>query len=293
MEYCPIKFIHMSVGSYQPFSTDNLLLNTPKNIDILPPPELAMHNHPYYSITYVLNCTDDIRYIDGYKTGRLCGHIYIETPQTLHSSKNQLAGFGSGITIWFVCHDTAFMKKIGNDALFLKGTPELKHVFDELINYAKSVSSDAGFLSKKTYELISEIFSAHNPQPVIDKKVSKPENEFAGLIKYISTHLDCELSLSDLEKQAHMSHAHFSRKFKQVFNITPMNYLYALRLHRSLDELICTTAPIEYIAKKTGFKNVSAFCTAFRRAYGYSPSEYREKFIRERGLFHDARAILK
>lgn len=292
MDYCPVKFVHLSVGRRRPHTIDNLLLASPRNIDILPPLELAMHNHPYYSLAYVRDCCDDIRYIDGYRTERLKDHIYLETPQTLHSSRNQLSGFSSTITIWFVTSDEEFIKKVGSEALSLRGTQELKNHFEEITDYARSITADVNFLSKKIYELLAKIFSAHNPLPMVDKKASKPENEFADLLKYISLNLDRELTLADLEREAHISHAHFSRKFKQAVNMTPMNYVYAMRLFRALDELICTTAPLEIIARKTGFKNVSAFCTAFRRAYGYSPSEYREKCKRERGFFHDNREHL-
>ena len=48
LEYCPIKFIHISISECQPFTIDNLLLESPLPIDVLPPPELAMHNHPNY-----------------------------------------------------------------------------------------------------------------------------------------------------------------------------------------------------------------------------------------------------
>lgn len=286
MEYCPLKFFHISRSIRKPFTVDNQLISVPCNIDVLPPIELAMHSHPYYSITYISDCHNDIRYVDGYKTERLKNKIYLETPQTLHSSFNQLSGYVSNTTIKFLISDEYLIKKIGSDPLSFDCSPDILLLMNEIMACAKLDSADVNVLSKLTHNLLLKLFSSCSIVPVIDR-TQKPENEFADLLKYISAHLNQELSLSDLEKQSHISHAHFSRKFKQVFNMTPMNYVYAMRLRRALDELSCTTAPISIIAEKTGFKNVSALCTAFRRAYGCSPSEYREKFIRERGLFHD------
>lgn len=288
MEYSPIKVLHVAVGVRRPFTVDNLLLVSPRNIDILPPAELAMHTHPFFTLGYVYDGGDSVAYVDGHKIAKRKNQVYIETPQTLHSAKNQLDGHFVTISIKFVSSDRDLIKRIGTDALCLDDAEYLRERFDEIVDYARSIAEDGAFINKLVYRLLDDVLSSPSLTPTVDK-TQKPENEFVGLLKYISEHLDSELTLADLEKRAHMSHAHFSRKFKQVFNITPMNYLYSMRLFRALDELTCSTAPIEIIARKTGFKNVSSFCTAFRRAYGCSPSEYREKFIRERGFFHESK----
>ena len=85
MEYCPLKFFHISRSIRKPFTVDNQLISVPCNIDVLPPIELAMHSHPYYSITYISDCHNDIRYIDGYKTERLKNKIYLCITQPIES----------------------------------------------------------------------------------------------------------------------------------------------------------------------------------------------------------------
>ncbi|NII81990.1 MULTISPECIES: helix-turn-helix domain-containing protein [unclassified Pedobacter] len=66
------------------------------------------------------------------------------------------------------------------------------------------------------------------------------------------------------------------RQFKSVFKVTPHQYLIQLKLKQAVDLLKNTDKPIHEITWGSGFENESAFCRAFKSAYGLQPLMYRK-----------------
>ncbi len=70
------------------------------------------------------------------------------------------------------------------------------------------------------------------------------------------------------------SRSGFSKHFTDVVGLPPMTYLQQWRIAIAKDELRRGTLSVAEIATKVGFRSVSAFGTAFRRALGQSPSRF-------------------
>ncbi|MBO9675405.1 MAG: helix-turn-helix transcriptional regulator [Sphingobacteriaceae bacterium] len=66
------------------------------------------------------------------------------------------------------------------------------------------------------------------------------------------------------------------RQFKSVFKVTPHQYLIQLKLKQAVDLLKNTNKPIYEITWGSGFENESAFCRAFKSAYGMQPLMFRK-----------------
>lgn len=66
------------------------------------------------------------------------------------------------------------------------------------------------------------------------------------------------------------------RQFKSVFKVTPHQYLIQIKLKQAVDLLKNTDKPIHEITWSCGFENVSAFCRAFKSAYGFQPLMFRK-----------------
>jgi AraC-like DNA-binding protein len=82
--------------------------------------------------------------------------------------------------------------------------------------------------------------------------------------------------LNMLSKTACLSVPQLIRQFKSVFKITPYQYLIGIRLEQAVELLKNTDNPIHEITWKCGFENVSAFCRAFKSAYGNQPLIFRK-----------------
>jgi AraC family transcriptional regulator len=90
-----------------------------------------------------------------------------------------------------------------------------------------------------------------------------------------STFMDAP-DLNSISSIACLSVPQLIRQFKAVFQITPYQYLIQLRLKNAVELLKFTNKPIHEITWNCGFENVSAFCRAFKLAYGVKPLSYRK-----------------
>ena len=82
--------------------------------------------------------------------------------------------------------------------------------------------------------------------------------------------------LDMLSRLACLSVPQLIRQFKSVFHATPHQYLVQIRLNQAAGMLKHTNKPIHEITWRCGFENVSAFCRAFKSAYGMQPLNFRK-----------------
>lgn len=84
----------------------------------------------------------------------------------------------------------------------------------------------------------------------------------------------------DLYKISHLaclSVPQLIRQFKAAFHCTPYQYLIRIRLGHAAQLLQYTDKPVQEITWICGFENTSAFCRAFKSAYGIQPMIFRKR----------------
>src|SRR5256885_6361420 len=84
------------------------------------------------------------------------------------------------------------------------------------------------------------------------------------------------LDVPALARAAHLSPAHFSREFRRTFGETPHQYLLTRRLERAAALLRNTDRTVADICLTVGLRSVGSFTTSFGRAFGLSPTVYRD-----------------
>jgi len=83
------------------------------------------------------------------------------------------------------------------------------------------------------------------------------------------------LDLHTISSEACLSIPQLVRQFKAVFQITPHQYLTRIRLTHATGLLKQTSLPVHEITWMCGFENTSAFCRAFKTAFGVQPLTFR------------------
>ena len=83
------------------------------------------------------------------------------------------------------------------------------------------------------------------------------------------------LDVDDLARAAGLSRAHFSREFRRAFGESPHAYLLTRRLERAAALLRNTDRSVADICFTVGLSSVGSFTTSFGRAFGLSPTAYR------------------
>jgi AraC-like DNA-binding protein len=86
------------------------------------------------------------------------------------------------------------------------------------------------------------------------------------------------LDVAELAAAAGLSRAHFSREFRRTFGVSPHGYLLTRRLERAAALLRTTDGSVAEVCMSVGLQSVGSFTTSFKRAYGKTPTEYRDSF---------------
>lgn len=87
-----------------------------------------------------------------------------------------------------------------------------------------------------------------------------------------------KLELDDLAKIAFMSRFHYVRIFKQVYGVTPKQYLQEMRVSKAKD-LLKSGRTITEICFEVGYESVPTFSAVFKKMTGHSPKSYQLKHL--------------
>jgi AraC family transcriptional regulator len=94
-------------------------------------------------------------------------------------------------------------------------------------------------------------------------------------VDFIQTHLEGNLRLSDLAREANISTSHLIRSFRQSTGKTPYQYLLQQRIERAQSLMHNQRAPLTEVALASGFADQHHLSRVFRRITGVTPSSYR------------------
>ncbi|MDO7907322.1 helix-turn-helix domain-containing protein [Paenibacillus sp. JX-17] len=102
---------------------------------------------------------------------------------------------------------------------------------------------------------------------------------------YVEDHLEEELTLQELARQADFSKFHFTRIFKALTRETLSEYIRKRRLTRAAADLVETDLPLIELALTYGYQSQEAFSRAFKQYFGLSPQRYRNQGIHYENLY--------
>lgn len=108
---------------------------------------------------------------------------------------------------------------------------------------------------------------------------SESVSRLSELTTWMVSHLHEELSIEALAAKACLCPRHFSRRFKAEYGSSPGDFVEKLRLDEARRRLSNEDTTVQSIGKSLGFRSSDAFCRAFARRLGVTPSEYRQRFM--------------
>lgn len=167
--------------------------------------------------------------------------------------------------------DQSSISTISNDFLTILNTIMSEYALKK-ISYSLQLE-----LSLKLYNFLDNHFKEENYFGVKEKQFSQMDS----IKQYIEENFQSDLSLEDLAVHESFSYSYLSRYFKENTGITFKKYLTQVRLNHAVNDLIYSNLPIVEVGMNNGFWDPKNFSKTFKKAYNFSPSEYRKRFKKE------------
>lgn len=177
-------------------------------------------------------------------------------------------------------HHIAIQQEAGrtqNNALIPLHMNEILHsFFNSLYAYfSLPQPPHKELLRLKMEELLLSIISLRDNSKLSQYFIQLGQRQKVNLAEIMHTHFQYPLSVQDYARLCARSLSSFRRDFKATFHTTPARWLMQKRLEYSHFLLEKTDKNTAEIMDESGFINRSHFVTAFRKAYGKAPHQFR------------------
>lgn len=113
----------------------------------------------------------------------------------------------------------------------------------------------------------------------INRKILNKENLCTQMRWYISMNYMSIINLQVLSKFFRCSPSYIAHTFKKDYGMSVRGYLNFIRMREAKIQLLNSNLPVSKIASSVGFTDSNYFATVFKRTYGITPSECRDKYI--------------
>lgn len=154
---------------------------------------------------------------------------------------------------------------------------------NEIIAYMSSawqliVDETIDFENETRY-LLSKAFRLLNTHQQVMIPLSKQEQINAErtkiMLQFIEENYSSELTLKMIADSVSISKSACLRCFRQIINLTPIQYLIQYRIEKAAEALKNTNERVNEIAMNCGFSDISYFTKCFRELKGCTPLAYR------------------
>ncbi|HEY2494366.1 MAG TPA: AraC family transcriptional regulator [Paenibacillus sp.] len=102
---------------------------------------------------------------------------------------------------------------------------------------------------------------------------------FQRISNYIHEYYYQSLTIASLAEQNNINRNRLSYIFRRHAGMGPAEYLLKYRINMAQEMLFTSDAPVQQIAQTVGIADPFYFSRVFKKQFGISPTEHREKFI--------------
>lgn len=155
---------------------------------------------------------------------------------------------------------------------------------DRKIDFSNSLDSNSFFedilQSNNIFDVNSYLLNKINYIFMILDERNKNDKPILNILKFIhENYYNVNLSLEEISKNIFLTPAHICVIFKDYTNTTVNKYITEYRLDKAKQLLKDPSIKMNEIASRVGYRDGNYFAKTFKKEIGYSPSEYRRKFI--------------
>ncbi|MEI7026519.1 helix-turn-helix domain-containing protein [Paenibacillus sp. y28] len=142
-------------------------------------------------------------------------------------------------------------------------------------------ASVAQFMKLNTIPDITDWFQRQLFVPVTvflaEQAEAQYENIADQMVRLIHQHYERDFTLEECAQTMSFHPVYLSRVFKKETGVSFSNYLMECRMNKAKQLLETTDMKVSEISERLQYKNISAFIRSFRKTFGMTPGNYREK----------------
>lgn len=159
-------------------------------------------------------------------------------------------------------------------------TLEMKMIMEQIKNTSNMGNIAPLYFETKIQELLALQLQQVNKLNHFECKLCKHyHGQLNEARNFIENQYKNPPTIAQLAQLVGMSETVLKANFKNFFGTTIYGYLFDYRMNIAKNLLPDNSQSIAEIAYKSGYENPSHFTTAFKRKFGISPVEYRQKAL--------------
>ena len=258
----------------------------------LTPPDVEFHEHEFYEVFFFLS--GNVSYnIEGRTYLLRPGDILLTDNQDIHRPEIQPGKPYERYVVWITaeflqglekygarltdCFKDASKKKYKLIRPDEKAVVHLKKILDKIVECRKSNEfGSAALESIYLCEFMIFLNRAYFATPDIIREDITENEKINKVVTYINDNLSGDLTLARLAEICYISKSYLSHQFKSYTGLTLFQFIIKKRLTVARN-MIRAGIPVTEACLRCGFNDYSNFHKAFRKEFGASPKEFREK----------------
>ena len=176
---------------------------------------------------------------------------------------------------------TAFFDSIRDSGLFLESSPQggVEGLIQLMFDLRRRDGGESSQELELCLLLLLQLIASHAESTPFSAAVesidAQARQPIEAALAYVYEHYKEDISISALARSCSMSESYFRKQFLKIMGQSPLEYVNAYRIHRSMNLLRTTGDSIQNIAARSGFSSIAAFNRNFRQYAGISPSQWR------------------
>lgn len=153
---------------------------------------------------------------------------------------------------------------------------ELLELADKMLAFPKG-TVDQIFLRQSLLVSLLSLLTRNQPSGKIHVKKAGIHPYVADAMDFISRRYSQPLPVYEIAAHLKITRNYLYTLFKKELQCSPQEYLTDFRLGRACGLLTQTEYSIDAIARSCGYPEPALFSKAFKKKYGQTPSQFREK----------------
>lgn len=167
-----------------------------------------------------------------------------------------------------------------NKLLHTHHNSETQGVLNRIVQiYSENHPDRSAMVALAVSELTIRLLHQQTREFILAFSQQEPDNNgLNAAINYIELHLNENVDIDDLARISCMSRTKFFHEFKLHLGCTPMAYQLQSRLKQAAN-LLKKGQQITQTCFASGFTNTSHFSRCFKKFYGISPRQYKDRHL--------------